>query len=287
MAVSTSVINSLQGAQRDAYAALSNLFDSYGLGSLSPTILDYLQQGFSADTITVLLQQSDAYQQRFAGNQVRIANGLSVLTPAEYLSTEASYQQLLNAAGLSDWTNKDQYSQWIGNDISPTELQDRISMASQATIQASPYLKDALGQLGLYGTDITSYFLNTDTPTPKVQLKLAQADIMAAAYQNNLQPSKKESKIYAQEGVTYQQAQAAYQKVAWALPVAQQLNNIYGPFYDWTLDQSDLEHEYLGQSAFAQTAREELGREEQATFSGSGGVGQNSFEQPIAGKSAF
>src|SRR6266852_41979 len=47
------LLNKLQGvpgAQRDAYAALSTLFQTYGLETLAPSILDYLQQGFGADT---------------------------------------------------------------------------------------------------------------------------------------------------------------------------------------------------------------------------------------------
>src|SRR5690348_11115489 len=62
-------LEGLPGQERDAYAALKTLFDSYGLGSLAPKILQYLQNGFGADTITVLLQQTPEYKQRFAGNQ--------------------------------------------------------------------------------------------------------------------------------------------------------------------------------------------------------------------------
>src|SRR5438309_1401016 len=36
-------LTGMPGQQRDAYAALKTLFDSYGLGTLAPTILTYLQ----------------------------------------------------------------------------------------------------------------------------------------------------------------------------------------------------------------------------------------------------
>src|SRR5581483_4049481 len=78
------------GVDPNAFAQLQATFDSYGLSSLVPDIKNYLQQGYTNDTISLLLQQTDAYKQRFAGNTLRAKNGLAVLSPADYLSLEAS-----------------------------------------------------------------------------------------------------------------------------------------------------------------------------------------------------
>src|SRR5512139_2967154 len=75
----------LQGEDRDAYMALLSLFSGYGLGSLAPKILEYVQQGYGADTITMLLQRTDEYKRRFSANEIRRKNGLPVLAPNEYL----------------------------------------------------------------------------------------------------------------------------------------------------------------------------------------------------------
>lgn len=279
-------LQGLPGQERDAYAALKTLFESYGLGSLAPKILTYLQDGFGSDTITVLLQQTPEYKARFAGNQQRIKNGLQVLTPAEYLSTEASYKQLLRQSGLSDhFDNQQNFSEWIGKDVSPTELQDRVNMAVQATTQAPPSVTQYFNQLGIGTGDLAAYFLNDQAPTPALQLKLNQAQIGGAALQQNLQISAEDSLRYAKQGVTYQQAQSAYQRIADILPTAQKLSQIYQT--QAPVNQQTLEQQYLGQSGAAQLAAERLSQQETAAFSGESGVQKNSFQQQTAGAPGF
>jgi len=279
-------LEGLPGQERDAYAALKTLFESYGLGSLAPTILRYLQDGFGSDTITVLLQQTPEYKARFAGNTARQANGLQVLTPAEYLSTEASYKQLLRAGGIdASFNTPSQFAKWIGDDVSPTELQDRVNLAAQATAQAPPSLTQYFATLGIGAGDLASYFLNDKNPTPALQLKLNQAQIGAAGLQNNIKTSAADTLRYAQQGVTYQQAQSAYQRIADILPTAQGLSQIYKS--QAPVNQQTLQEEFLGNSGQAQLARERLAQQEQAAFSGTSGVGKSSFQQQTAGGPSF
>jgi hypothetical protein len=279
-------LQGLPGQERDAYAALATLFNSYGLGTLAPKILSYLQNGYGSDTITILLQQTDEYKKRFAGNQQRTANGLQVLTPAEYLSTEASYKQLLRQNGLSDhFDNQGNFSEWIGKDVSPTELQDRVNMAVQATTQAPPQVTQYFNQLGIGTGDLAAYFLNDQSPTPALQLKLNQAQIGGAALQQNLQISAADSLKYAQQGVNYQQAQSAYQRIADILPTANKLSQIYKS--QVPVNQQTLEQQYLGQSGSAQFATERLGQQETAAFSGQSGVQKQSFQQQTSAAPGF
>jgi hypothetical protein len=279
-------LTGMPGQERDAYAALKTLFDSYGLGSLAPTILNYLQNGFGSDTITVLLQQTPEYKARFAGNAARQANGLQVLTPAEYLSTEASYKQLLRAGGIdASFNTPDKFSEWIGNDVSPNELQQRVNLAAQATALAPPSLTQYFATLGIGAGDLTSYFLNDKNPTPALQMKLNQAQIGAAGLQNNINTSAADTLRYAQQGVTASQAQSAYQRIADILPTAQGLSQIYKS--QAPVNQQTLQEEFLGNSGQAQLSRERLGQQETAAFSGTSGVGKASFQQQTAGGPSF
>lgn len=274
------------GAERDAYAALTTLFNSYGLGSLAPTILKYLQNGYGADTITILLQQTPEYKARFSGNAIRQKNGLQVLTPAEYLSTEASYKQLLRSNGIDPtFQTQSQYANWIGDDVAPTELQSRIGMAVQATSQAPPAVSQYFDELGINFGDRVSYFLNDKNPTPALQLKLNQAQIGGAALENKLDVSAADSLKYAEMGTSYSQAQSAYQRIADILPDALKLSTIYSS--QQSVNQNTLQEEFLGQSGTAQLARERLGQQEQAAFSGQSGVGQKTFAQQIGGSTTF
>ena len=279
-------LSGMPGSERDAYAALTTLFDSYGLGSLAPTILKYLQNGYGSDTITILLQQTPEYKARFSGNTIRQKNGLQVLTPAEYLSTEASYKQLLRSNGIDpSFQTQSQYAQWIGDDVAPTELQSRVSMAIQATTQAPPSVSQYFDELGISVGDRASYFLNDKNPTPALQLKLNQAQIGGAAIENKLDVSAADSLKYAEMGVGYSQAQSAYQRIADILPDALKLSSIYSG--QQQVNQSTLQEEFLGQSGTAQLARERLGQQEQATFGGQSGVGQKTFAQQTGSSTTF
>ena len=158
-------------------------------------------------------------------------------------------------------------------------------MAVQATTQAPPTVTQYFNQLGIGTGDLAAYFLNDQNPTPALQMKLNQAQIGGAALQNNLQISAADSLKYAQQGVTYQQAQSAYQRIADILPTADKLSQIYKS--QAPVNQQTLEQQYLGQSGSAQLAAERLGQQETAAFSGQSGVQKSSFQQQTSAAPGF
>ena len=232
--------DSLYGEQRNAYEALNNLFSSYGLQSLAPKIFDFIQKGYSADTIGILLQDTSEYKQRFAGNELRRAKGLPVLSPNEYLSVESSYRQLMKQAGLPEgfYDQPSDFNDFIGKDLSPTELKGRVDLASQATTLANPAYKSALEKL--YGVDeshLTAYFLDQEKSLPLLQKQAAAAAIGAEALKRNLQLSRN-LENYAEAGLTSQQAAQAYTQIAQELPQYQQIAGQYGE----RVTQNEFEH---------------------------------------------
>lgn len=241
---SPDLLSTLTGSQRDAYEALNSVFSSYGLGTLAGKIFDYVKQGFGADTISILLQQTDEYKQRFAGNELRKAKGLPVLSPAEYLSTESSYRQLMRQAGLPDgfYDQPSDFNDFIGKDVSPTELKSRVDLASQASVLASPELKNAL--LSMYGIDdshITAYFLDPERALPTIQKQAAAAQIGAEALKRGLNIST-HAEDYAMAGISSQQAAQAYGQIAQQLPGYATIAGQYG----MNVGQADLEASLFG-----------------------------------------
>lgn len=93
-------VMNLDPAQMDAYSLIKALLDQADLGSLADDLYGFIQQGYSADTITLLLQETSEWKRRFAGNEERKRRGLPVLTPAEYLAVESSYRQVMRTFGL-------------------------------------------------------------------------------------------------------------------------------------------------------------------------------------------
>src|SRR5690606_26322730 len=82
---------SLSGAQQNAYEAMLAVLRSYGLESLAGVLLQFFQDGLSEAEINIRIQETAEYKARFAGNEERRRQGLPVLSPAEYLSVEATY----------------------------------------------------------------------------------------------------------------------------------------------------------------------------------------------------
>lgn len=282
----TDLMGSLTGEQRDAYAAITNLFNTYGLGSLAPKIFEYIKNGFSADTISILLQDTPEYKQRFAGNEARKNKGLPVLSPAEYLSTEASYRQLMRQAGLPEgfYDQPSDFSDFIGKDVSPTELKQRVDIASQYTTLASPEAKRALSQM--YGIDeghITAYFLDPERSAASIQKQAAAAAIGAEALKRGLNISGN-AEAYALAGVNAQQAAQAYGAIADQLPGYQAISRIYGV----EVGQEQLEAALLGApNAEAQKGAQNVTRLaswNRARAQGVSGAGQSGLARRTSGQ---
>jgi len=270
--VDTNLTDALTGADRDAYVALTNVFDSYGLGTLAPKIFDYIKNGYSADTISILLQNTDEYKQRFSGNEARKSAGLPVLSPSEYLATEASYRQVMESAGLPSgfYDQPSDFTTWIGKNVSPTEIQSRVDLATQATTLSNPSYRQALNQMGISDSQLTSYFLDPTRALPSLQKSAATAAIGAEALQQGLTFDTQYADQLATSGITQATAQQGYAQIADTLGKYQSLADIYGGSYSQRTAENAA---FLGDAQAVQQQRN-LSQREQANFSGATGTAQ-------------
>ena len=274
----------LTGTDRDAYAAVESLFKSYGLDSLAGKIYDYVKNGYSSDTISILLQDTPEYKARFAGNEARKKAGLAVLSPAEYLSTEASYQQIMQSAGLpsSFYDQPSDFATWIGQNTSPSEIQSRVDLASQAVNLASPAYRQALNQMGIDDAHLAAYYLDPTKALPLLQKQAATAQIGAEALKQGLAFDQAYSEQLATEGVSQSAAAQGYAQVAAELGTMQSLGSIYGQ--GWT--QRESEQADIEGSAGAVAKKAGLLSQERGAFGGtvggaSAGLGQS--QAPTSG----
>ena len=261
--------NSLTGPNRDAFIALNDLFTSYGLASLAPKIYDYIKQGYSADTISILLQQTPEYKQRFAGNDARLKAGLPVLSPAQYLATEDSYRQIMQQSGLpkSFYDQPQDFEKFIADDMSPTELNSRVQLATQATALASPSYKKALNQMGIDDGHLAAYFLDQEKALPMLQKAAATAAIGAEALQRGFQFNQKNAADLAAEGITQSQAAAGYGQIGQQFGQLKSLASIYGGAWNQQMAEQDV---FVGGTSATQMKNRLIG-EERANFSGTSG----------------
>lgn len=268
-----------------AYNILKMEFDRYGLGSLVENIKGLLQENIPASEFALRLRETPAYQQRFSANKDRISAGLSALSPAEYVTLEDQYQNIMRNYGLpasyytKDATGKQSgFDKFIAGDVSATELEDRIATAQKRVINANPQVSTALKQFypDITNGDILAYTLDPSQGLEGIKRKVTAAEIGGAAIAQGLQTGVSRAEELARYGVTAQQAQQGFQTVSAIAPRGGMLAEIYdtGPY-----GQTQVEEEVFGLAGAAESRRrrEKLTALETAQFSGSAGAAQGAL----------
>jgi hypothetical protein len=266
-----------------AIAVLTDRFNRYGLASLVPKIRELAIGGASEATITLQLQETEEYRNRFRANQDRIKKGLRVLDPGDYLGLEDDYRQILRAYGLRQFDTDDYVQQFISNDISTTELTNRVVTAVQRVQNADPAILTTLrGFYGISDNDLVAYVLDPNNQFQKIERQVAAAEIGSAAKLQGINVGVTVSEQLAAQGVTKAQAQKGYATIADILPTAEKLSDIYKD----TLDEyrlGEAEQEVFNTLASAQRKRQKLTEREIAAFSGASGLGKSSLSTQLGG----
>lgn len=270
----------LTGSDRDAAVALTNLFKQYDLGSLSGTIIKYIQDGYSADTISILLQDTPAYKQRFAANQQRLKAGLPVLSPAEYISTERSYRQIMQSAGLpvGFYDSNSDFQNFLANDVSPTEVQSRVNSVSEALNKAPAATKDYFKQWYSTG-DMIAYALDPTKASTLINQRIQAAEAAASAKQSGFELSQKNAELIGTQAAGFGDIQSGIGAVGADLASTEKLGDIYNVDYS----QDDLVQEVFTNNAAATQKRSRLASAERGTFSGNSGQTSGSLSRNGAG----
>ena len=271
----------LTGADRDAAVALTALFKSYGLETLAPRIIDFIKQGFSADTISVMLTDTPEYKKRFAANEVRLKAGLPVLSPAEYLSTESAYRDVMKQAGVPSgfYDQPSDFEAWLGNDVSPSEIKTRVDSATEMVNSLDKNTLDQFRQFYSTG-DIIAFALDQKRAAPLVGKAFEASKVAGAAKAQGLQVDKATAEGLAGQGVNRQQAQQGFSFIASEQQNVNKLADISGASQ---LTQSDLVNEVFYNDAATAERRNKLASQERGRFGGSSGVGNNSLSSSTGG----
>lgn len=286
----------LTKTQVDSVAAIKALLSSYGIGDLGDAITNAVIKGYSTDTIELIMQDPNskdplavAFQMRFPANKARAAAGKSVLSPAEYLRAERAYTEVLKSYGVSNLASKEKLSQFISNDISATEVADRVGIAINRVQNADPDTKKALAEYYpmLNQADIVGAVLDPTEGLPALQRKIQIAEIGGAALAQGIKTAEGKTNIMmgaealANLGVTKAQAREGFQNVAEVTPTGSFLTSISSTGQQY--GQLQAEQEAFQGLASAKRARQALTAEEQARFGGSAGTNKVSLASQTRG----
>jgi hypothetical protein len=267
--------------RQSAYDLLYSQFKLYGLESLVEPLKGLITSGASPSEFTIKLRESDAYKKRFSANAQRIAKGLRSLSESEYIQLEDQYQDVMRRYGLPDTYYargemgiQEGFNKFLEGDVSPVELEDRISTAQKRVLNANPEVAAALKEFypDITNADILAYTLDPKNAIENIKRKVTAAEIGGAATQAGLKTGMTRAEELAAAGITKAQAQQGFQTVAEVAPRGGQLAEIYkqSPYTQTT---AEAEVFGLAGSVDAAKQRKKLTQLETAAFSGSAGAG--------------
>jgi hypothetical protein len=285
--------NAAQGRaeRQSAYDLLLSQFKQYGLEALVEPLKGLITSGASPAEFTIRLRESDAYKKRFSANAQRVAKGLRSLSEAEYIQLEDQYQDVMRRYGLPDTYYargemgiQEGFNKFLEGDVSPVELEDRISTAQKRVLNANPEVTAALKQFypDITNSDILAYTLDPKNAIENIKRKVTTAEIGGAAIQAGLQTGLTRAEELRAAGITKDTAQQGYGTIAGGLQRGSQLASIYG---EDPYNQATAETEVFGLAGAQEAAkqRKKLTGLEKATFSGQTGLSAGALVRDRAG----
>lgn len=272
----------LSGDQRNALVAITDMLKEFGLESLAPKILGYVQEGYDSGSIGYELQQTTEWKQRFAANEARKKKGLPVLSPQEYIATERAYRQIMQNAGVPAgfYDSTQDFQKFLERDISPEEVNNRVKAATDFVQRADPKEMARMKQWYTTG-DMIAFALDPQRAQPLVGKAFQAATIAGQADRQGVRGlDKGMAESLAGEGVTREQAQQGFGLIAGEQDNANRLAAIYG---QERFSTGDLVDEVFRADANVSERRRKLASQERSSFSGSGGAGRGSLAQNSGG----
>jgi hypothetical protein len=249
---------------------------------LTKFVEDSISKGYTPDTISALLPQTEAYKTRFKGNEGRLAAGLSAYSPSEYLQAEDTYAEILNRFNLGGLATRDQFADLISNRKSASEVADLVQNVYFRIQNADSVLRQQLNTLkigaGLTDADLAQALLSGKEGAQTLKQKIAGAEVGAEAATRGLSAIRAQN--LANLGVTREQARTGFEAIRQTQPTFEKLSDIYNrPAAPATPEaraartesvQEELEREQFQGLRSEERAR--LAQQEQAAFMGSSGT---------------
>jgi hypothetical protein len=266
-----------------AYQNLKLEFEKYGLGSLVDDVEALIMNGTPKSEAVLKLRKTSAYKLRFAGNEIRLAEGKNLYDESTYLELENDFRTSFEAYGQKALLGKTResaqsmFAEYIGSDKSPTEIKDRIRLA----VEEVENRKDIRAEFQKFfpeitDSDLVSYFLKPKETLTTLTSKVRIAQIGSAASRQGLDATLTTATDLEQLGLTEQQARTGYQKVATDLPTIEKL----GSLENTKVNQATAEGAYLKGLASEQRKLDAIAERERNRFAQSSGMNKVSLTSP-------
>lgn len=174
-------------AEQGAATLMETLGSFFSVGEakqLAQMATNLIIEGANEAEIMQTLRDTDVYRERFPAMEARRQAGLQPISEAQYVALESEYERLLRDAGMPEgfFDDKDDFSDFIGKNLSPQRLSRRLEQGYTAAMNADPTVRNELSRL--YGLDegaLASFFIDPDRAWSSIERKLQSAQVAGAA----------------------------------------------------------------------------------------------------------
>lgn len=267
-------VSSLYSKVSGYYKTGSNIDDSFNL-ALADAETDPSLQPFKD-------RFSGIFDLRKLKNQ---GQDVYVPTISEYVSIQKQMNDALRKSGLADLANTQFTGKLIGMAKDAPEVGEIINNVFDVIDNADPWLKQSFSQYypTLTRTDLAKALLTGDATGAQLQQKLKGAQVTAAAAQQGLVST--DPFAIAKQGISYGAAQAAYNKIAQALPGTQAITTRFAGEKAAAGVISDLEKQQMDLAGSAAATKSLLSnvQKEENLFQGTSGIDKSSLAQATQG----
>lgn len=200
--------------QNNAIAAIKGMLDQYGLSSLYDKIVSYVKEGYDADTVMVLIRTTPEYKARFPAMEALQAKKRGI-SEAAYIQYEQLASGLERRYGLPENMLMSNVTKMLTNEVSASELNDRVELAASAAIQAPQDVRNMFQNyynIGLGGQ--TAYFLDPDVAMPLLEKQFASAQIGTEAARQGIGINAYSAENLQSLGINQESARQGFSTVA-------------------------------------------------------------------------
>lgn len=210
-----------QREQRRVVQTVQAVFAQYGLTSLNGLIEQYARDDLSAEAIQIVLRQTPQYKQRFPAMEALAQRGRAI-TEAEYIDYERTAAALERQYGLPQSMLTGRVTELLTNEVSASEMNDRVVLAASAAIQAPQEFRQTMSEF--YGIDtggLTAYFLDPQVATPLLEKQYASSVIGMEARRQGVGIDVYGAENLQELGISQEQARVGFGEVAAARPLTE------------------------------------------------------------------
>ena len=248
---------------QNASAVMKSLLTEYNMSSLYDTVVGYIKQGYDPDAVMVLIRTTPEYKQRFPAMETLAKKGRAI-SEAAYIEYEKQAAGLERRYGFPTGMLMDSVTDLLTNEVSASELNDRVILASAAAIQAPDDIKNQF--MNYYGIDVgglAAYFLDPTKATPLLEKQFASSVIGTEAARQGIGIDAYSAENLQGLGITQEQAREGFGTVARGRNLSQGRGDV--------ATQEQLIQGTFAQNEEAQRAIERAQKARTGRFQGGGG----------------